>query len=385
MPVQLSKIMSLRHIWAITRKELQHIIRDRSTLILVLITPTVLLVLMAYALTVDLNNVPIAILDYDRSLLSRRFVHQITAGNDLNLYAQADTFDEIESLLMHGEIKAALVIDPAFSNDLLSLKGMPLQIIIDGTEPESGAFAVDHISWRAEEFINQALAEQIQAMGIPMESLQPIDLRVRTWYNPSLKPRVDLIPGLISMVLGFPALSVALTLAHEREHGTLEQLMATPIGRTELLLGKMLPYILVGLFNVIVIPILAIVWFKIPFNGNPVLFFFLSAIFLFALLSMGIIVGVFMRTQAAALAVSFLVVFFPGFFLTGIFFPIASMPEVMRLEALGLPGTHYAVITRGIFLTALGLDVLWPYAVMLIGLGLAFTGVAAIFFRKKLA
>ncbi|MCJ7703547.1 MAG: ABC transporter permease, partial [Anaerolineales bacterium] len=256
--------MSLRHIWAITRKELQHIIRDRSTLILVLITPTVLLVLMAYALTVDLKNVPIAILDYDRSLLSRRFVHQITAGNDLNLYAQADTFDEIESLLMHGEIKAALVIDPAFSNDLLSLKGMPLQIIIDGTEPESGAFAVDHISWRAEEFINQALAEQIQAMGIPMESLQPIDLRVRTWYNPSLKPRVDLIPGLISMVLGFPALSVALTLAHEREHGTLEQLMATPIGRTELLLGKMLPYILVGLFNVIVIPILAIVWFKIP-------------------------------------------------------------------------------------------------------------------------
>ena len=377
--------MSLRHIWAITRKELHHIIRDRSTLILVLLTPTAVLLLMAYALTVDMKYVPIAVLDYDRSTLSRRFVQQITAGNDLELYAQVNSFQEIEALLLHGEIKAALVFDPNFSRDLFSLKGLPLQIIIDGTEPESGGFAVDHIAWRAEEFINSALSDEIQALGFSIENLQPIDLRVRTWYNPSLKPRVDLIPGLISMVLGFPALSVALTLAHEREHGTLEQLMATPISRADLLLGKMLPYILVGLINVIVIPILAIIWFDIPFNGNPLLFFFLSAIFLFALLSMGIIVGIFMRTQAAALAASFLVVFFPGFFLTGIFFPIASMPEIMRLESLGLPGTHYAIITRGVFLTAIGLDVLWPYAVMLLGLGFAFTGVSALFFRKKLA
>ncbi len=376
--------MNLRHIWAVTRKELHHILRDRSTLILVLFTPTALLLLMAYALTVDLKNVPIAVLDYDRSTLSRSFVGQITAGGDLELYAQAETFEELEDLLMRGDIKAALVIDPSFSSDLLSLRGMPMQIIIDGTEPESGNFAVDHISWRAEEFINRALEDQLQAMGIPMQSLQPIDLRVRTWYNPSLKPRVDLIPGLISMVLGFPALSVALTLAHEREHGTLEQLMATPIGRADLLLGKMIPYIFVGLINVIVIPILAMIWFKIPFNGNPLLFFGLSAIFLFAILSMGIIIGVFMKTQAAALALSFLMIFFPGFFLTGIFFPIASMPEIMRLEALGLPGTHYAVITRGIFLTAVGLDILWPYAVMLVLLGFAFTGVAALFFKKKL-
>jgi len=373
-----------RHIWAVFRKEIHHILRDRSTFILVLITPTALLLLMGYALTVDLKNVPIAVLDYDRSSLSRSFIQQITAGTDLVLFEQVDTFDKIEDLLMHGKIKAALVISPSFSRALTSLKGMPLQIIIDGTEPESGGFAVDHISWRAEEFINSALAEQIQAKGIRMETLQPIDLRVRTWYNPSLKPRVDLIPGLISMVLGFPALSVALTLAHEREHGTLEQLLATPISRTELLLGKMLPYVFFGLVNVILIPIIAMLWFDIPFNGNPILFFCLSAIFLFALLAMGIIVGVFMHTQAAALALSFLVVFFPGFFLTGIFFPIASMPEVMRLEALGLPGTHYAIITRGVFLTATGLDVLWPYAVMLIGLGCAFTGVAALFFRKKL-
>ncbi|MBC8503409.1 MAG: ABC transporter permease [Anaerolineales bacterium] len=376
--------MSFRHIWAITRKEFHHILRDRSTLFLVLITPTALLLLFAYALTVDIQHVPIAVLDYDRSSLSRTFVQQITAGEDIDLYAQVETIGEIEDLLMKGEVKAALILSPNFSNDLLALKGLPLQVIIDGTEPESGVFAVDHIAWRAEEFVNQAVAGQLQAMGVPLDTLQPIDLRIRTWFNPDLKPRNDLIPGLISMVLGMPALSVALTLAHEREHGTLEQLMATPIGRAELLVGKMVPYIIVGLINVVVIPIIAILWFRIPFNGSFILFFVLSAIFLFSILSLGIIVGVFMPTQAAALALSFLVIFFPGFFLTGIFFPIASMPEIMRLEALGLPGTHYAVITRGIFLPGVGLDVLWPYAIMMTGLGFAFTGVAALFFKKKL-
>ncbi len=376
--------MSLRHIWAVTRKEFQHIIRDRSTLFLVLITPTALLLIMSYALTVDINHVPIAVLDLDHSSLSRSFIRQITAGEDLDLFTTVNAFSEMEDLLLKGEIKAALIVDPTFAHKVQKMEGMPLQVIIDGTEPESGNFAVDHIAMRAQEFAALALESELESMGLSRTSLQPIDLRVRTWFNPSLKPRNDLIPGLISMVLGFPALSVALALAHEREHGTLEQLMATPIGRAELLLGKMVPYVTVGLINALVIPAIAMAWFNVPFNGNFLLFFILTAIFLFAMLSMGIVVGVFMPTQAAALALSFLLIFFPGFFLTGIFFPLASMPEIMRMEAMGLPGTHYAVITRGLFLPGVGLDVLWPYVVMLFGLGLAFTAVASLFFRKKL-
>ncbi len=377
--------MSLRHIWAVTRKEFHHIVRDRSTLLLVLFTPTLVMLLMAYALTVDLKHVPLAVLDLDKSQTSQAFVEQITAGQDLDLYASVESMAEVEALLMRGQIKAALVISPGFAADLQALRGMPMQVIIDGTEPESGGFAVEHISNRAEEFISTALAGQLHARGLAMDTLQPLDLRVRTWFNPDLKPRNDIIPGLLSMVLGFPALSVALTLAHEREHGTLEQLLATPIGRGELLVGKIVPYILVGLVNVIIIPLLAIAWFGISFNGNFLLFFGLSAVFMFAVLSMGMIVGVFMRTQAAALAMSFLVIFFPGFFLTGIFFPLASMPEEARLESLFLPGTHYAIITRGMFLQGIGLEVLWPNLVMLVVLGIAFTLVAALFFRKKLA
>jgi ABC-2 type transport system permease protein len=376
--------VSFRHLWAVVRKEISHIIRDRTTFILVMVTPTALLFLMAYALTVDVKHVPLAVLDYDQTPTSRAFVERVTNGNDLDLYAQVNSLEEVNHLLVGGEVKAALVIGAAFERDLLTLRGMNLQIIIDGTEPKTGGFAVEQIGGQAESFAGELLADQLQRLGITPGSLQPIDLSVRALYNPGLKSRVDMVPGLISMVLGFPALSVALTLANEREHGTLEQVLVTPVGRVEFLLGKMIPYVVVGLVNVIVIPAIARATFNIPFNGSFALFFLLSAIFLFAILGMGMVVGVFMRTQPAALALSFLVIFYPGFFLTGIFFPIVAMPEAVRLEALALPGAHYAIITRGIFLPGVGLGVLWPYAVMLVGLGIAFTAVAVFFFRKKL-
>ena len=377
--------MSIRHLWAVIRKELQHILRDRGTFMLVLVTPTLVLILMTYSLAVKIQHVPIALLDHDQSATSREFIHQITAGEDLDLYSNTDSMEEIEELLTRGKIKAAIIIHPDFSEDLLAMRSLSLQIIIDGTEPETGGFAVDHIGWRAESFANEILADQILASGIPVESLQPIDLRIRAWYNPSLEPRVDIVPGLLSIVLGFPAFSVALTLAREHEHRTMEQLLATPITRIELLMGKMIPYIMAGLVNVIVIPVIALLWFDVPFNGNFFEFLLLSAIFLFAELSMGMIIGVFMKSQSAALALSFLLVLFPGFFLTGIFFPIAALPEMARMESLFLPGTHYAIITRGVFLPGIGMNILWPYAIMLIILGLAFTGVAALFFKKKLA
>lgn len=376
--------MSLRHFWAITRKEASHILRDRTTLFLVLFSPTLLMLVMAYSLTVDLKNIPIAVLDQDQSQTSRQFIQRITAGEDLVLESYAEDMDELDYLLQRGDIKAAVIVGPGFSNDLISFKQVKLQLIIDGTEPQSGGFAVDHIGLRAEEFIADQLGDYLAWQGISEHALQPIDLRVRAWFNPSLKPRNDLVPGLLSIVLGLPAMLVALTIAHEREHGTLEQLLATPIGRTEILLGKMFPYLLVGLANVIFIPVVAILWFKVPFHGNFLSFFGLSAIFLFAILSMGIIVGVFMKTQSAALALSFLLIFFPGFFLTGIFFPIVSMPDIMRLESLGMPGTHYAIITRGVFLSGVGFEVLWPYAVMLVFLGIIFTAIAGLFFSKRL-
>ena len=140
--------MPYRHLWAITRKEVQHIFRNRTTFFLVILAPTIMLFIMAYSLTVEIKDVPIAVLDYDRSATSRRFIKQITAGEDLRFYAQAASMGEIEDMLMRGQIKAARVIDPDFARDLQAMRGVPLQVIIDGTEPQSGGFAVDQINWR---------------------------------------------------------------------------------------------------------------------------------------------------------------------------------------------------------------------------------------------
>ena len=374
--------MSVRHLFAVIKKEMNHILREPSTLFLVLFSPTLLMLVMAYALSVDLKNIPIAVLDQERSQFSRSFISSITAGEDLDLYAMPEDMDEVELLLERGDVKAVVILAPDFSQKVLRLEELPMQVIIDGTEPESGGFAVSHVGSRVEAYITELLANDYPELA---SYTNPIELEIQPWFNPSLKSRNDLIPGLISIVLGMPAMLVALTISREREHGTLEQLLSTPISRTEILLGKMFPYLLVGLVNVVLIPIFAILWFKVPFNGSFPQFFLLSAIFMFSILSMGTVIGVFMKSQSAALALSFLMIFFPGFFLTGIFFPIISMPEMMRMESLGMPGTHYGIITRGVFLTGVGIDVLWPYAVMLFGLGVIFTLVAGMFFRKQLA
>lgn len=377
--------MSLRRVWAMTRKEIRLIQRDRATAVMVLLAPAMLLFMLAYAMTSDINHVPVAALDLDRTTTSRALLARLTIGEDLDLIAQPEEMGSVERLLLRDEIDAAVVIPAGFERTLRSMRGLPLQILVDGTEPQTGGFAVDHISRRVEAFVLDVLADRFVAEGIPPDSLTTVEVKVRNWYNPNLKARVDLIPGLLSMVLGLPGMSVALTLAREREHGTLEQLLATPISRMELLLGKIGPYLLSGLANVVLTTAIAITWFRVPFRGDFLLYLGLSGVFFFSLLSMAMIVGVFSHTQAAAMALSFLVVFFPGFFLTGIFFPLVSMPPIVRLEALSLPGSHYAVITRGVFITGVGLGVLWPYGLALLGLGCAFIGIAALFFRKKLA
>lgn len=377
--------MSLRHIWAITLKELRHIRRDRATLAMVLFAPTVLLILFAYGVTVDIKHVPVAIMDMDRSQASRGFIQQITVGEDLELVHMITQWDEIEDMLLRGHAKAVIVIPAGFEADLLSMQDISLQVIIDGTEPQSGGFALEHVSRRIEDFTTQQFAQQLSAMGISESGLQPIDWRIRTWYNPNLQANVDLIPGLLSMILSLPGMTAALTLAREREHGTLEQLMATPVTRTELLLGKIGPYIIGGMLNLILTTAVAMLLFDVPLQGSFGLFLLVSVIFYFAVLSMGMLVGVFVHSQAGAMAVSIMLLFLPGMFLTGVFFPVSALPLIVRMEAMVLPGSHYSVVTRGIFTIGVGLDVLWPNVLAMLVLGLVFTTTATLFFRKRLA
>ena len=376
--------MNVHRLAAVTWKEIRHIVRDPGTLLLTLFMPLLLFYQMAYAMTADIRHVPVAVIDLDQTPTSRALIQAVDAGDDLVLVGVYTEVDRAEDLLLREAARAVLILPHGFEAELLARQRVAMQILVDGTEPQSGGFAVRHILAYSEAFVRQRFAPMLHALGLKEADLQPLDLRVRIWYNPQGRNRLAMIPGLLAMALGVPGITVAMTLAREREHGTLEQLLVTPVGRAELLLGKILLHVLSGLVNVVLGTLAARYSFGVPFRGNFALFFGFSLLFFFALLSMNVFLGTLMRTQAAAIALSMIAVLFPVYFFSGVFFPIIALPEEVRMESMLLPLTHYTIIVRAQFLTAAGLDVLWPYALALLGMGIAFTLLAAWVFRKQL-
>jgi ABC-2 type transport system permease protein len=376
--------MKIRKTLSVMRKETWHIIRDRRAVFLVTISPVFLLITFAYTLSVKIEDVPLAVMDYDGTSLSRRYVNELTSGKDFHLRFYASDYSEIERLLLQGDVRAAVIIPPHFMNDALGLRGAQLQIIVDGTEPNTGNFALAHIASFTDYFATRILQRSLEKMRPSLVSLAPIDLRVRTWYNPSLKSVVGMVPALIALVLTLPAVSVSLAITREKEQGTFEQLIATPLSRFELLVGKLTPYIASGLLDVALCALVGVFWFGVPFRGNFLLYLLLAADFFFASLSMGLLISAFVSSQQVAMIASLLIFLFPGFFMSGLFFPISSMPPLMRMESYSLPTTHFVIISRGLFVKGLGLEALWPYALALFFTGLLVLGLTTLFFRKRL-
>jgi ABC-2 type transport system permease protein len=372
--------------WSVTKKETLHIWRAPGTFFLVVVSPLFLLMLMTYALAADVKNVPIAVLDQDRTTTSREYIDQITNGPDLTLAHYASSLQEIDKMLVHNEIRAGVIIAPGFEEEVTTLSSFPVQVIIDGTEPSSGGFAFRHILGHTNYYIEERLAEGLAALGMSPSLMEaPIDLRVRTWYNPGLSAVRDVFPALIAVVLSMPAVSVSLAISREKEHGTLEQLFASPLGKSELLLGKVMPYIIAGVADVLLATAMGWIWFGVPFQGSLPLLVIFAADFFLASLAMGLVISIYVNSQQAAMVLALLIFLFPGFFLSGIFFPLAAMPPPARLEAYALPTTHYVTLMRSLFLKGTGLDYLWPNALALLVMGILFLAFGLLRFRKKLA
>jgi ABC-2 type transport system permease protein len=246
---------------------------------------------------------------------------------------------------------------------------------------------MQHVGGYTQQFALEVASDVAARAGFPIDeaALVPIELRMRTWYNPTLKAVIGFLPALIAMVMAMPAVTTTLALTREKEHGTLEQLIATPIRRSELLVGKLIPYILSGMVGVILCVIVAVYHFGSPFRGSFGLYMLLSVDFLLASLAIALVMSVFVKTQQAAQLGAMLIFFFPGFFLSGIFYPLVSMAPIMKMEAYMVPTTHYVMIGRGIFLKGQGLEALWPHALALLVMGILMMGLSIFLFKKKLA
>jgi ABC-2 type transport system permease protein len=377
--------MSLKKTWAVMKKESRHIVRATGTFLMVTLSPVFLLIAMGFAFTVDIKNTPVAIIDRDHTSLSRAYLSKLAENDDLDIRLEAENHRDIERWLEQGRVKAAVVIPERFAQDIRRGQGSELQVLIDGTDPNTAEQAARYISLRAAAFAEELAVDNLDRQGVRIEQPAPIDLRMRTWYNSSLKISVGIIPALVAVVLTMPAVSASLAVTREKEYGTMEGLIATPISRADLLIGKLVPYVLSGLLSAVLCALTAVLLFGVPFRGNWLLYMLLSADFLLATLGASMLISMLVRTQDAAMVITLLAFMFPGFFLSGIFFPLVAMPPESLMEAYMFPTTHYVYILRGILLKGQGLDILWPYALALLAMGLLFSALAVLLFKKKLS
>jgi len=376
--------MKWRRILSIIRKEWWHITRDRTSFILLLFSPALSLVTMAYAFSVDITDVAIGVLDQDLSPLSRQYISRLESTDALRLEAWPMGLDEVEPLMMRGRTKAVVIIPAGFERDLLAGRTAGVQVVVDGTDPNTAGHAIRHVSGHTEDFVKDQVAKQLARAGLPANLDSPIDLRLRAWFNPSLRFTVSMIPALVGIVLSVPAMAASLALAREREWGTLEGLIATPIGRVELIVGKLIPYVLAGFLSVPLCVAVAVIGFKVPLNGSLALFLALALVFLFATMSIALFLSVFAGSQQVAILGSMIIFLFSGFFMSGLLIPFSLMGPILKMEAFMFPTTHFVIISRGIFVKGAGLPALQGYVLALAGIGAIFFLLTVLVFKKKL-
>jgi len=365
-------------LWAMARKEAIQLRRDRRSLILAFLLPVLLLVLFGYAITWDVRDIRTAVLNQDHSASARELLDAFRASGYFSLLRQLSRPEQIAPLLDGASVQLVLVIPPDFSTNLNSGRPAELQAIVDGSDANTATIILGYT--RA---IVQTYSLRVQGMGQPV--VVPVRAEGRVWYNEELSSRNMIVPGLVAVIMMIiAAMLTSLTIAREWERGTMEQLAATPVSRLEVVLGKLLPYVAIGLIDVVLTSLLGVFLFGVPFRGSALLFMGLSALFLTGALGLGIVISALGRSQLLATQIAMIVTFLPGFVLSGFMYSISVMPKPLQLVTFLVPARYFLVVTRGIFLKGVGAEVLYVQGLLMIAfavLGLLFAVRA---FRKEL-
>jgi ABC-2 type transport system permease protein len=347
-------------LWPMLRKEFIQMRRDRLTFVIIIGIPIVQLVLFGYAIRVEVRNLSTVVLDESRSSESRSLIAVMEQTQNFRITGSVQSRDEVRSWIESGRARAAIVIPPDFHRDIERHRTAHAQVIVDAADPLASASAIS----------GAALAASVRATAIadPHSSRPPpLEVRVRPWYNPALRSAVYIVPGLIGMLLSLTLLLVtSIAIARERERGTFEQLVVTPISKTNLMLGKLLPFVLVGYIQMTSILILGRILFHVPIRGSIVLLYVLSLGFIVANLGIGLLISTLVNTQLQAMQLS---VFFllPNILLSGFMYPRAAMPTLAQWISYMLPLTYYLTILRGILLKGIGIQNLWHETLILLG------------------
>ncbi|HYN21918.1 MAG TPA: ABC transporter permease [Thermoanaerobaculia bacterium] len=364
---------------AVARKEVIQLRRDTRSLILAFLLPVLLLILFGYAISWDVRNIHAAVLDGDRSARSRELIEAFRASGYFTIVERLERPAQIGDLFDRGAAQVAFVIPPGFAEAIGAGRSTPVQAIVDGSDANTATIVLAY-----SEAIAATWSSRVQLRG-SRASGGPVRTETRVWYNEELASRNMIVPGLVAVIMMIiAAMLTSLTLAREWERGTMEQLAATPVSRTEIVLGKLLPYLGIGLVDVVVCTILGVLLFDVPFRGSAALLMVLSFFFLTGALGLGLFISAVAKSQVLATQLAMIGTFLRGFLLSGFMFAIEVMPKALQALTYLVPARYFLVVTRGIFLKGVGLEVLFVQALLMIVFATAGLGLAVLRFRKEL-
>ena len=369
---------------SLIRKEFIQILRDPRTLVLVLVMPVMQLFLLGYAATNDVRNVPLAVYNQDPGPEARALLDAYRSADYFKLAYTVGSEQELRDLIDGGKARAGLVIPPNYGDQLQGGGIAQVAFILDGSDPTVAATALSAAQVIGQHQATQVLAERMARRGQTAAIRPPIDVRTQVWYNPDLISAYFMIPGVIGMILfTITTILTATAIVRERERGTIEQLIVTPIRSWELVVGKLLPYVILAFMNTIEVLLFGALWFKVPIRGNLLLLGLLSGLFLISSLGIGLLVSTIANTQQEAM-LSVMMTLLPSIFLSGFFFPLEAMPKVMQWLSYLMPLRYYLVIIRSLLLKGVGADLLKSDILALSIFGTAIMTAAALRFRKRL-
>lgn len=376
--------MNFRRIWAMTRKEFIHVIRDPRSIILGIAIPVMLLLLFAYALTLDVDNVPIMVWDQSESPASREFISRFKASRYFQIKGYTKNYHDVERAIDGGEILAGLIIPRDFAQRLESRRPVQVQWIVDGSDSNTASIATGYATAVALAYSEEVGLRDIRKVTGKILA-KPLDVRPRVWFNADLESKNFIIPGLIAVIMMvIAALLTSLTVAREWERGTMEQLISTPVKGHELIIGKLVPYFMIGMFDVLVAVLMGKFQFDVPLRGSVVLLFIMGAVFLLGALALGLLISILTKNQLLANQLALLTTFIPAFILSGFAFPINSMPQVVQWITYLVPARYLVYLFKGIYLKGVGLEAMYVEAGLLTLFAVAMVGLALIKFKKKL-
>ncbi|WP_366922315.1 ABC transporter permease [Metallumcola ferriviriculae] len=375
----------MRRILAMLRKESLEIRRDPYSLGIAILLPLIMLLLFGYAINLDLKNVQLAVWDQDKSAESRQYISSFSNSGYFIIQDQAANYKDIYRLMDRGEVDAALVIPPQFSDRLL--KGLPaeVQTMVDGSFPPTAKVAINYTKAINEARSAEVVNGMLQRKGLPqVEEAVTVDPRV--WYNPSLDSKNFIIPGLFGVLLmAFPPLLSVLAVVREKERGSIQQVMISPIKPYEFILGKLLPYGVIAFIEVLVILVAAVFWFQIPVEGSLLLFLLLSVIYVMCTVAIGLLASTVTRSQVVAMLLAIVITVMPSMLFSGFVYPIFNMPKFFQYYTYLFPARFFIEISRGIFLKGNGLSYLWVDILWLLGYTGVIITLASMRFKKKVA